>query len=428
MIAAPTAAAPRGLGQRFPALQYRDFRVLWLGMFFSSATMMFQFYAQGWFVSGVTSSAALLGVLGVSRGAGMLIFSMYGGALADRMDRRTLLMVTQSLALAIYGLLSVLIIFDVVNLWQAFGLIFLTAAVESIDGPARQALLPHLVPREHIANAVALFMAAQISAYAFLPPLAGIAIRTIGTGGAFAVSLIGHAVVIGALVLLRYRGQAARTDTSVVRSIGQGINYSMNNPRVLWVILFSLFVGTLGFPIISTLAPYWMRHQLGLHEVGWTMMGWVWGLGTVGSAVFLSARRSSSRLGTLTVGSGAGFALTLVVFGLTRSIPIAALAWFLNGTFFTANIITSTSLLQVMVENQYVGRVMSLRTLQSALNQLAAAPLGGLGDAIGMGRMVPAVSALLMFLILGPGLLVPAVRELDTASADATERLAAEVL
>src|SRR3990170_3187702 len=97
-----------GIPDRFPALQHRDFRVVWLGMFFASATMMFQFYAQGWFVVSLTSSVALLGVLGVSRGAGMLIFSMYGGALADRVDRRTLLIVTQSLALVIYGVLSLL--------------------------------------------------------------------------------------------------------------------------------------------------------------------------------------------------------------------------------------------------------------------------------------------------------------------------------
>lgn len=404
-------------GGRFPALQHRDFRILWLGMFFSSATMMFQFYAQGWFVSGMTSSAALLGVLGVSRGTGMLIFSMYGGALADRMDRRVLLLVTQSAALCIYGLLSLLIILDRVVLWQAFALIFLTAAVESVDAPARQALIPHLVPRQQIANAVALFMAAQISSYAFLPPMAGIAIKTIGTGGAFAVSLLGHVVVIGALLLMRYRGRPPRSDVSVAASVGQGVSYAAARPSVLWVILFSLFVGTLGFPIISTLAPYWMRHELGLGALGWTMMGWIWGLGTVASAVFLSARRSARRLGPITIGSAAGFALTLVVFGLTRSIPLAAAAWCLNGTFFTANIIASTSLLQMIVANEYMGRVMSLRAVSGALNQLAAAPLGGLGDALGMGRMVPAVAALLAFLVLAPAALVPAVRRLDATAA-----------
>ncbi len=162
---------PGGWRARVPALQSRDFRILWAGMFFSSATMMFQFYAQGWFILGLTGSASLLGLLGVARGAGMLTFSLYGGALADRMDRRTLLMLTQCGALAVYGALTLLIVFDAINLWVAFGLIFVSASIESMDAPTRQALLPDLVPREHLANAIALFTAATISSTSGATPI-----------------------------------------------------------------------------------------------------------------------------------------------------------------------------------------------------------------------------------------------------------------
>ena len=415
-----------GIPDRFPALQHRDFRVVWFGMFFASATMMFQFYAQGWFVVSLTSSVALLGVLGVSRGAGMLIFSMYGGALADRVDRRTLLIVTQSLALVIYAVLSLLILLDSIALWQAFFLIFLSASVEAVDAPARQALIPHLVPREHIPNAVALLTAAQISAFAYLPPMAGLAIEAIGTGGAFAISLLGHAVVILALLVLRVRAKPDPSDTTLLRSIGEGVSYSAGQPSVLWIILINLFIGVLGFPIISTLAPYWMRHELGLGAVGWTMMGWGWGLGTVISSVALSAWKLDGHFGRLFIVSAAGFALSLVAFGLTRSIPVAALFWGLNGTFFTANIIVSSSLIQLIVHSSYLGRVMSLRSLSAALNQMAAAPLGAVADGIGMARMVPAAAALLTLLILAPAGLVPAVRSLDeTAKVHLREAAAA---
>lgn len=384
-------------------------------MFFSSATMMFQFYAQGWFILGMTSSAALLGVLGVSRGAGMLIFSLFGGAWADRMDRRTLLMVTQSMALGVYGLLSVLVILDVAPLWLAFFLIFISASVESVDGPARQALIPHLVPREHLPNAVALFMAAQVSSYAFLPPLAGIAIAGIGVGGAFAVSLIGHVVVIAALLTLKVRARPGVVRGNVVAGIGHGITYAARSPSVMWIIAFGLFVGVLGFPIISTLAPYWMENELGLGAVGWTLMGWTWGIGTLVSTISLSSGDHSRHLGKVVVYASTGFGLTLVAFGLTRSVPVAALFWCLNGTCFTANMIASTSLLQLLVSNEYLGRVMSLRAVSGALNQFAAAPLGAIADGVGIGRMVPAVAALLAMLIAVPSALSPAVRGLDRA-------------
>jgi MFS family permease len=400
------------LRERFPALRHRDFRILWLGMFFSSATMMFQFYAQGWFILGLTSSAALLGLLGVSRGLGMLVFSLLGGAWADRMDRRTLLIATQSAALAVYGLLSVLVLLDRTNLWVAFGLIFVSASVESVDAPARQALIPHLVPRADLANAVALFMAAQVSAYAFLPPMAGLAISAFGPGGAFALSLVGHAVVVLALLVMRVRAHPGRPAESVAAGIALGIRYAASSPRVLWLLLFGLLVGTLGFPLISTLAPFWMERELGLGAVGWTMMGWTWGLGTIVSIVTLSARKGSGHLGRTAILSAVGFALTLVAFGLTRSIPLAAAAWCLNGTFFTANMISSSALLQLMVENEYMGRVASLRSISGALNQFAAAPLGAIADRAGIGLMVPAVAALLALSIVVPAVAVPAARSL----------------
>jgi len=415
------AAAAAGWRGRFPALQHRDFRILWFGMFFSSATMMFQFYAQGWFILGLTSSAGLLGLLGVSRGAGMLLFSLWGGALADRMDRRTLLMATQTTAFGIYGLLSILVITDRVGLGLAFVLIFLSAAVESMDAPARQALVPHLVPREHLPNAVALFIAAQISSYAFLPPMAGLAIETIGVGGAFAVSLVGHVVVVLALFTLKVRARPVPSAITVLRSVGNGIVYATHRPRVLWILVFGMAVGTLGFPIISTLAPYWMKNELGLGAGGWTLMGWFWGLGTVASTATLSTRNSPRHLGGIIIGATSGFALSLVFFSLTRSLPLAAIAWCLNGTFFSANMIASTSLLQMIVENQYLGRVMSLRGLSSAINQMAAAPLGALADAAGIGRMVPAAATLLAAVVLVPTALSRTVRTLDAEAQHAAE-------
>jgi MFS family permease len=411
-VTAP-AASDAASGSRFPALAYRDFRIIWFGMFFASATMMFQFYAQGWFLIGITSSVAMLGVAGVSRGLGMLLFSMYGGALADRMDQRTLLIATQSCAFAIYALLSALVIMDAIALWQTFVLIFFAAAVEAVDAPARQALIPHLVPRENIGNAVALLTAAQISAFAYLPPLAGVAIDLVGVGGAFAISLSGHAVVIGALLMMRVRPRTTPSTDTVWQSIGEGVRYSAANRPVLWIILISIFIGVLGFPLISTLAPYWMRHELGLGPMGWTVLGWTWGLGTVVASVGLSAFKLERAYGKIFILSAGGFAASLVVFGLTRSLPLVAASWAINGMFFTANIIVAASLLQMIVPALYIGRVTALRAVSASVNQMSAAPLGALADGVGISRMVPSVATFLMVLVLSPWAFSRAVRGLD---------------
>jgi MFS family permease len=418
-MATPTEAAGNsrwdsGFLSRVPALQHRDFRILWFGMFFSSATMMFQFYAQGWFIVSLTDSAAILGLLGVVRGLAMLIFSLYGGALADRVDRRTLLMVTQGSALCIFAVLAILVSLDWISLWPALGLIFLAASVESMDQPTRQALLPHLVPRRHIANAVSLFTAAQISAYAFFPPFAGIAIEYIGVGGAFGISLFGHAAVIIALLLMRTTAKPHSAGReSLPAAVAGGIRYAAARPNVRWILTYGFLVGALGFPIISTLAPYWMKNELGLDASGWTLMGWAWGIGTLVATVFLSTRKTFDHLNRTVFIGTTGFGLSLVVFGLTRNIPLAAVAWALNGTFFTANMIASASLIQLVVQNAYMGRVTSLRALTSSLNQFSAAPLGAVGDVIGMSRMVPAVAGLLTVLVALPWLSNRSARELD---------------
>lgn len=382
-------------------------------MFFSSATMMFQFYAQGWFIISLTDSAALLGLLGVARGLGMLTFSLYGGALADRVDRRVMLMATQTAALGVYGVLTLLVALDAAGLWLVFALIAVSASIESMDAPARQALLPELVPKEHLANAVALFTAASISSYAFLPPMAGIAIATIGVAGAFGLSLIGHAVVIGALLLMRIEAPPAQSRQSVFRSVGAGVAYASARPRVGWVIILSLLTGTLGFPLISTLAPFWMTEVLGLGAVGWTFMGWFWGIGAVGATVYLSTRGHSRGLGKTVIGSAAAFGLTLVCFGMTASVPVAAMFWCLNGAAYTTNMISSTSLLQIVVESAYVGRVMSLRMVSSALNQLAAWPLGAFADGMGIEPMVRGVATLLTVLVVAAPTVSHAARTLD---------------
>ncbi len=282
-----------------------------------------------------------------------------------------------------------------------------------MDAPTRQALLPDLVPREHLPNAIALFTAATISSYAFLPPMAGIAIETIGVGGAFGVSLIGHVVVIGALLLMRARPYPPKQRDNVLQAVGRGVVYASERPRVRWIIVLSLLTGTLGFPIISTSAPYWMTEVLGLDAVGWTLMGWCWGLGAVGATVYLSTRGHSRGLGWTVIGSAAAFGFSLVLFGMTRSVPVAAVFWALNGACVTTNMISSTSLLQLIVQTAYVGRVMSLRMVSSAFNQLAAWPLGAMADGIGVERMVRSVATALTVLVLAAPALSRMARTLD---------------
>jgi hypothetical protein len=124
----------------------------------------------------------------------------------------------------------------------------------------------------------------------------------------------------------------------------------------------------------------------------------------------------SGAYGKIFILSAGGFAASLIVFGLTRSIPLVAASWAINGMFFTANVIVAASLLQVIVPAIYIGRVTALRAVSSSVNQMSAAPLGALADGVGIARMVPTVAAFLTLLVLAPWVFVRAVRGLDDAA------------
>ena len=179
-------------------------------MVFSGSTSVFQWIAQSWFIVQTTESPLALGILGGGRGLVTMLMSMYGGVLADRLDRRHLLIISQTAATLIYALLSALVLLEMASLWVVFILIFSSSAALAVDRPVCQALVPEVVPTEDIPSAMALVMAAQMDAFAFLPPLAGVAMDHLGIGWTFVISLAGHVSIIVAVLQMKYRGGAPR--------------------------------------------------------------------------------------------------------------------------------------------------------------------------------------------------------------------------
>jgi MFS family permease len=405
---------PASERRRFAALGYRDFRVLWFGMLFASGTMAFQYYAQMWLIYSLSSSALLLGVLGATRGAATLLFGLYGGALADRMDRRLLLMVTEAVALVVNATLGLLAITGVIELWQALTLVFIGSATASIDAPVRQAIIPELVPSRHIPNAVALTTAARMGTFAFAPVLAGAVIQAIGPGGAYAASPFGNAAVIAALLALRYRGHPMEArQQSVLRNIRDGLVYTRENRMVLWIIVMMFAMGALGMSIYQGLIVKWASEVLHLDPGQYGVLAWFWGLGTLAVAYTLSFMTDVPRRGRLLIFASIVFGLSFSVFGLTRWLPLAALAYLVNGAAWTATSITAAALIQRSVTNEMRGRVMSLYMVNSAGAQLNGMVLGALAGVVGIEVLLPGATIACTLLLILLALAVPTLRRLD---------------
>lgn len=403
-----------GDGNRFPALYYRDFRVLWTGMLFASGTLSFQYYAQMWLIYSITGSAWILGGLGAARGLAILIFGLYGGALADRMDRRKLLIITQSIALASAAILGVAVLAGVTSLTLIFGLIFIGAAAGSIDAPIRQALIPELVPAQHLPNAVALTTAAMMGSFAISPIFAGLIIDGIGPGGAYLVSTLGNVGIMIALLMLRYRGVSRATrHEAVLPMIREGISWVSRQRIVLWIILVGFITGAFGLAIYLGLAAMWAADILGLTPGEYGLLDATWGIGTLGAAYAMSWMGGIHRHGRIFVVGSFLFALTCLGFALARSIPMVAFVFVVNGAAFTAASISGTALVQKIVPNDVRGRVMSLLMLSGAFAQMNAVVLGVGVDVFGLEVLFVSTTALCTVLVAALIMAVPTLRHLD---------------
>lgn len=405
---------PSRVTGRFPALQVRDFRVLWFGMLFASGTMAFQYYAQMWLVYQVTQSALALGMLGGVRGFAMLLFGLYGGALADRMDRRKLLLATQTISLGVNLVLGLLALAGTVDLWVVFSLIFVGSAAASVDAPIRQALIPELVPHKHIPNAVALTTAAQLGSFALTPVLAGFVIATIGPGGAYLLSTIGNLGVLVALKTLHYRGRSTDVQREpVLVAIRHGFAYGRSHHIILWIIILNFATAALGFALFLGPIVKWANVMLGLGPAGYGLLEAFWGLGTLAASFTLSYVGVIRRPGRILVMGALIFALSLLLFGLTRALPVAAFAYVINGAAWTAATIASGAIIQSMVPNEIRGRVMSLFMINGALAQMNALLLGAVADVVGMEIMLPGAAILCSLLVFLLAVFVPTLRRLD---------------
>lgn len=399
---------------RFPALGFRGFRILWTGMLFASGTLAFQYYAQMWLIYSITDSAWLLGVLGGLRGLATLLFGLYGGVLADRMDRRKLLMITGTISLSVTIILGLAVVLGMTNVWLIFLLIFIGSATGSVDAPIRQALIPELVPAQHIPNAVALTTAAQMGSFAITPVIAGLVIDAIGPGGAYLVSSIGNLGILVALAILPYQSTTVRENPeSVFDSVRIGVRFSRGHPMILWIILVAFITGALSFSWFLGLIAQWAGDVLAMTPGEYGMLAATWGCGTLAASFALSWIGVINRPGRLFMASSLLFGLSFMVFGLVRALPLVALMYVINGAAWTTANITSTGIVQRIVPNEVRGRVMSLFMLNGAIAQLNSMLLGVIADIIPLEILLPAATGLCTVIVAMLFLSVPTLRSID---------------
>ncbi|MGH9591654.1 MAG: MFS transporter [Bryobacteraceae bacterium] len=349
----------------FRALQNRNFRLLWTGLAVSAVGTWMQIVAQSLLVLDLThGSAAALGALSLAQATAFLLFAAVGGSVADRFDKRRLLMLTQSLMMGFAILLGVLTATGAVRFWMVLVVAFSSSATLSFDQPTRNALIASAVPKEHLMNAISLQAAVFNGASIFGPALAGLALSRIGYSGNFFLNAVSFFAVLAALLLLRVprADGTARPGGPLLDSAREALRY-VRRDAVLPSVVAAYGALLLFGPSAALTLPLFTEQIL---HAGPTQLGMLFsavGGGTVIGALVIASLGDFSHKRRLLFGSILLWTVALALFGSSASLLVSVPALFIMGAAQNAAGATTVTLLQTRVPPEMRGRAMSLNTL-----------------------------------------------------------------
>ena len=319
-----------------------------------------QTVAQSWVVLSMTGSAFLLGVDGFLATGPMLLFSLFGGVVADRVERRRIMLASQYLQMTFAFVLGLLIWTKTVKIWHIFLLSFLTGSAQSFSGPAYISLLPLLVHREDVPNAVAMNSMQFNLARVIGPILAGLALTVWGAAICFGLNGLSFIAVIIALMLIHVpKVQGTEESKGLMDEMRAGFRF-VTARRSLLLLTFLAFAGTfLGMPIVTFL-PVVAKSTFGLDARGYSWLLTAYGVGSVIGAILVAASGHVPRKGRLALLLQLAFAVTLVAFAFSRVLTISMIIAFFAGACIVGVISMYSSLVQLTTSDAMRGRVMSI--------------------------------------------------------------------
>ncbi len=344
----------------FQAFRYRDFRLVWFGAFVSTTGTWMQTVAQSWVVLDLTGSPFYLGLDAFLATFPMILFSLVGGVIADRIDRRKLLLASQVLQMTFALTLAGLIWFGVVEVWHIFVLSFLTGTVQAFGGPAYQALIPLLVEREDMPNAIALNSMQFNLARMLGPVLAGLALAAWGAAACFGLNGLSFIAVIVMLVIVSTsfvpERQKGRT---ILEDMREGFHF-MGDNRALIHLSFLAFAGTFfGIPLV-TMLPVVAKGTFGMGATVYSWMMTASGAGSVTGALIVAGAGYVEKKGRLTLIFQLAFAGFLLAFSFSHVLWLSLVLLFFTGASLLGVIAMVSSLVQLATEERMRGRVMSI--------------------------------------------------------------------
>ena len=346
------------LQRTLAAFAYRDFRVLWLGAFASTVGTWMQKVAQSWLVLELTESSFYLGLDDFLGQLPILLFTLVGGVVADRPDRRRLLLGSQYIQMATAFTLAALVFFDQVRIWHILALSCLTGLAQAFGGPAYQSLIPSLVPKKDLPNAIALNSIQFNLARVFGPLLAGAALF-FGTAACFGLNGLSFLVVIVALMSLHIKHTKPAEKKPMLQEMKGGIAYARSQPAIIALTVLAFLTTFLGLPLLTFL-PVFVRDVFHGEVNQYTHMMAFSGSGAVAGALVVAWLGRYKHMGLTLLVVQAVFGGLIAAFALSQVWWWSCLLLFLSGAALIVVFSMTASLVQLIVPDHLRGRVVSI--------------------------------------------------------------------
>jgi MFS family permease len=415
-----------GLRSALRALAHRNFRLFWIGQLISLVGTWMQSVAQGWLMHRLTSSPFMLGLLGFAQFFPVMVLTLWAGALADHMDKRMLIIATQTLFLIQAAALGLVVTLGIVQPWMVIALALVFGTISAFDLPARQSFLAEMVAREDLPNAIALNSGAFNTARVFGPAVAGIVLGALGGGptgeaACFWINAVSYVAVLAMLFRMDLPRRVAEPGghAAALSTLRDGIDYARRTRPIRNLLLLLGVTAGLGFQYM-VLLPVYARDILHSDARGYGLMVSAFGLGSLLAAATLTRQQDRWALRrNLLIGLGSS-GIGLAVFAWSRVLWLTLAMGFAAGFGLILYVASTNTMLQLSTEDRYRGRIMGLYTFMF----IGTAPLGALASGwIAQHWGAPLATSFSALILLG-GATWMAFRLRTIAAREAAERAA----
>src|SRR5579864_6834635 len=343
----------------FKAFQYRDFRLMWFGACMSSIGTWMQIVAQGWLIYRLSHSAFLLALDQFLAGVPIFLFSLIGGVVADRAERRKILLGSQYVQMTCAAVLTVLIATGHIHVWHMLCLSFVSGLAQAFGGPAYQALIPSLVDREDMPNAIALNSIQFNTAVTVGPALAGLALAKLGEQWCFGLNALSFLAPIVSLSMIRARYLPEKTTESIFGSLKQGIKFVRKQGSMEALIVLAFCMTALSMPM-RTYIPVFVKDIFHRGPETYGNLLSAMGIGSICGSLMVAGLGNIRRKGRFAVIGLICMGAAIAGFALSKTLPLSYTMLVVVGASMMSVFAMVTSLVQLITTDAMRGRVMSV--------------------------------------------------------------------